>query len=394
MPAHARKLVLIGAGHAHVQVLKQLGDHPIPGLQATLIAPNEETPYSGMIPGFIAGHYSWPDIHIDAAALARFANARFIRGKATRLDLARQTVLCQDHTPVPFDLLSINTGSVPGTTPVPGASDHAIPVKPIDGLLKELDGLKERILAARGQSHIAVVGAGATGVELVLALAHRLRRELQEVGIDERGLNFTLLSGASDILPDFPQSFRRRMERVLRERQIAVLKGAPVRAVERGLLHIEGGSSLAADEIFWATAACAPGWLKETGLPLDQQGFVKVDDTLRVEGHENIFAAGDIISFSSRPLPKSGVYAVRAGAVLAGNLRRAAEGEKLVRFRPQRNALYILTTGERRAVAFRNGLSLEGSWVWRWKDWLDRRFLRQFRNLPEKEAAAEKEAAR
>ena len=150
---------------------------------------------------------------------------------------------------------------------------------------------------------------------------------------------------------------------------------------------LAGYGPLAADEILWTTQAAPARWLAKAGLPLDARGFLRVDETLRVIGHDAIFAAGDTIAFSGRELPKSGVYAVRAGPALAENIRRTLTGRSLRRFRPQREALYLVSTGERHAVGTRNGLVVEGAWVWRWKDWIDRRFMRKFNELPEMTAA-------
>jgi selenide,water dikinase len=196
-------------------------------------------------------------------------------------------------------------------------------------------------------------------------------------------LSFVLVTDTADILPHFPAAFRARFPAILDARGISVVCGAPVLAVEPGRLILQDRAPIDADEILWTTQAAPARWLGKTGLPLDDRGFLRVDDMLRVAGHENLFAAGDTIAFPSRELPKSGVYAVRAGPVLAENIRRSLTGRSLRPFRPQREALYLVSDGERRAVGTRNGLTFEGAWVWRWKDWIDRRFMRKFNDLPE-----------
>jgi selenide, water dikinase len=209
-----------------------------------------------------------------------------------------------------------------------------------------------------------------------------LRREAAQAGYDPGGLAFTLVSGSDEILPDFPMAFRRRFERIFAERGIAVVTGARVTRVEGHVLHCERHDPMPADEILWTTRAAAAPWLAETGLMLDEGGFVRVDACLRAEGCDDVFAAGDIAAFGPRDLPRSGVYAVRAGPVLADNIRRTLTGEPLRPFRPQRDALYLVSTGERHAVGTRNGLVVEGDWVWHWKDFIDRRFMRRFNELP------------
>jgi selenide, water dikinase len=239
------------------------------------------------------------------------------------------------------------------------------------------------VLAREGRSAVALVGAGAGGVELLLAVEHRLRQAVRHAGFDVGGLSFVLVSGDANILPSFPAAFRARFHGILAARGIAVVTGALVTAVEPGRLMLAGYGPRAADEILWTTQAAPARWLAKAGLPLDARGFLRVDETLRVIGHDDVFAAGDTIAFSARELPKSGVYAVRAGPALADNIRRTLTGRSLRRFRPQREALYLVSTGERHAVGTRNGLVVEGAWVWRWKDWIDRRFMRKFNKLPE-----------
>ena len=378
-----KDVVLVGAGHSHVTVLRMFGMQPVAGVRLTLITREVHTPYSGMLPGLIAGNYGFDDAHIDTGPLTRFAQARLYQDEVVGLDLAARTVICRHRPPVPYDLLSLNIGSTPNTADVPGASEHAIPVKPIDGFLARFEALVARVLARKGRARVAVVGAGAGGVELLLSVEHRLRREVARAGFDERGLSFVLVSDAPGILPSFPAAFRARFDAVFAARGIAVVRGMAVTGVEPGRLLLDGTPPVEADEILWTTQAAPARWLAPAGLPLDSNGFLRVDDTLRVAGHDDIFAAGDTIAFPERALPKSGVYAVRAGPVLARNIRRTLTGRSLQRFRPQREALYLISTGERYALGTRNGLVVEGAWVWRWKDWIDRRFMRRFNDLPE-----------
>ncbi len=377
-----KDVVLVGAGHSHVTVLRMFGMKPVPGVRLTLISREVHTPYSGMLPGFIAGHYGFDDTHIDTGPLARFAGARLYQDEVIGLDVDGRQVVCRHRPPVPYDILSLDIGSTPNTADIPGAGEHAIPVKPIDRFIGRFEALVARVLARKACTRVALVGAGAGGVELLLSVAHRLRHEAKRAGFDAGGLSFVLVS-ASDILPDFPAAFRSRFRAILAARGITVVTDAPVNRVEAGRLHLDGQAPIEADEILWTTQAAPAHWLAQVGLPVDPKGFLKVDETLRVAGHDGVFAAGDTIAFATRELPKSGVYAVRAGPVLADNIRRTLTGRALRPFRPQRDALYLVSTGERHAVGTRNGLVVEGAWVWRWKDWIDRRFMRKFNDLPE-----------
>ena len=377
-----KDVVLVGAGHTHVQVIRAFGMRPIPGVRLTLITREVHTPYSGMLPGLVAGHYRFDDAHIDTAPLARFAAARLYQDEVDGIDLAARHVICRYRLPVAYDLLSLDVGSTPNTQAVSGAAEHAIPVKPIDGFLERLKGLVARTLERKGRSRVAVVGAGAGGVELILSLERRLRQETMRAGFSTDGLSFTLIAGADGILTAFPDGFRVRFRSVFAERDIAIVD-APVIAVEAGRWLLADHSPVEADEILWTTQAAAPRWLEQTGLPLDERGFLMVDASLRAGGHDNVFAAGDMIAFAPRALPKSGVYAVRAGPVLADNIRRTLLGQQLREYRPQRNALYLVSTGDAYAIGTRNCFSFQGQWVWHWKDWIDRRFMRKFNDLPE-----------
>jgi selenide,water dikinase len=377
-----KDVVLVGAGHAHVAVLRNFGMKPLPGVRLTLITREVDTPYSGMLPGHVAGHYTADEIHIDTGPLARFAGARLYQDEAIGLDVANRRVICRDRPPVPYDIVSLDIGSRPNTADVPGAAEHALPVKPIDGFLPRFAALRARVLEGRSR-HVLLVGAGAGGVELLLAAEHRLRRDLAAAGGDAAALRFTLLAAGADVLTGFPDAFRARFRAVLAARGIAVETGARVAAVEAGgVVLAEGGQRIAADEVLWTTQAAPAAWLPQTGLVLDARGFLRVDAMLRATGREDVFAAGDTIAFDPEPIPRSGVYAVRAGPVLADNIRATLTGSTLRPYRPQRDALYLVSTGAPFAIGTRNGRVAGGAWAWRLKDWIDRRFMRRFRDLP------------
>ncbi|HZS81463.1 MAG TPA: selenide, water dikinase SelD [Stellaceae bacterium] len=382
-----KDLVLIGGGHSHVAVLKRFGMKPLPGLRLTLICRDVHTPYSGMLPGLIAGHYAFDEAHIDLGPLARFAGARFYHDEAIGIDLVERRILCRNRPPVAYDLLSINIGSTPRMAEVPGAEDHVTPVKPISRFLAGWQRLCDRVLA-RDAARIAVVGAGAGGVELLLAAQYRLRRLLADKGRDAAHLEFHLFADTDDILPTHNTRVRAAFRRVLAERAVAVHTGDAVAAVFPGGLATASGARYALDEVLWVTAAGAAPWLRQSGLALDADGFVAVNDRLQSVSHPAVFAAGDIAAVIGQPRPKSGVFAVRQGPPLARNLRRALFGRPLRPFTPQQKFLSLISTGDQYAVASRGALALEGRALWRLKDWIDRRFMRKYGELPEMETGA------
>lgn len=377
-----RDLVLVGGGHSHVVVLRMLAMQPEPGLRITLICTDIDTPYSGMLPGYISGHYSFDEVHIDLGRLAAFAGARFIHGEVTGLDRASQRVHLRDRPSVPYDLLSINTGSTPNMRQVKGAQAHAVPVKPIAQFNQRWLNLLARVRELHSRFTIAVVGGGAGGVELVLSMQYRLHNELQKLGRNPDLLHFVLLTAGDNLLPTHNPGVSARFVRVLKERHVAVHTRAEVNQVSPGCLHTQDGRTFDADETMWVTQAGGPAWLPSTGLALDEHGFIKVNQQLQTLDDPKIFAAGDVASFSARPLEKAGVFAVRMGLPLVKNLRLSLRGQPLVAYNPQQSWLALISTGDRYAVASRGWLGFAGAWVWTWKDGIDRRFMRKFTELP------------
>jgi selenide, water dikinase len=380
-----RDLVFVGGGHSHVGVLRMFAMKPEPGMRITVICTDIDTPYSGMLPGYISGHYSFDDVHIDLGKLCAFAGARFYQDAVVGIDRERKLVLCRDRPPVPYDILSINIGSTPQVQRVEGAAALSVPVKPIARFNQRWLALLEQVRqwpVQRAPMTVAVVGGGAGGVELVLSMQYRLRKELKALGRNPEGLRFVLFTSSATVLPTHNAGVQQRFARVLRERGVTVHTGAEVVKVSRGCLHTRDGRTWDADETLWVTQAGGPAWLQDTGLVLNASGFVRVNAQLQTLNDPDVFAAGDIVDFTDRPLEKAGVFAVRMGKPLTENLRRRLRGEPLKTYHPQRSWLSLISTGDRYAVASRGALGWAGAWVWRWKDHIDRTFMRRFTELP------------
>jgi selenide,water dikinase len=334
-----------------------------------------------MLPGYVAGHYDYDEVHIDLSRLAVFAGARLYRDEVVGLDRVNKKVLCRNRPPVPYDQLSINIGSTPQLAQVPGATENAVAVKPIQRFNDRWLALLDRVRLQPKKLTIAVVGAGAGGVELLLAMQFRVRNELLALGRNPDDLVFHLFTNSPTILPTHNNNVRGRFDAVLAARGVVVHRNAAVTLVSAGSLQTATGETLAADEIVWVTSAGGAPWLRDTGLALDTNGFINVTDTLQSVTDADIFAAGDIANMINHPLEKAGVFAVRQGPPLTTNLRRAVEGLPLVPYLPQRHWLALISTGDKYAVASRGWLSFAGSLVWQWKDWIDRRFMRKFQDL-------------
>ena len=378
----SKEIVLLGGGHSHVAVLKMFGMDPLPGTRLTLISKDVVTPYSGMLPGLIAGHYTFDEAHIDLRKLCRFAGAQFYRAEVSALDLKNKHVLCKDRPPVAFDLLSINTGSTPRSHDVPGAAKYTLPVKPVERFLARLPELIREIESIRGRSsRIAVIGGGAGGVELTLSVQHHLTAMSATRG-NALKVEFHLVTDTKTILPTHNARVRSKFARILRERGVQVHVNHRVAKVEPNILRCEPGQPVAFDFAIWVVSAAAPSWAREAGLQTDANGFIAVDECLKSGSHPFVFASGDVAAVVMHPRPKSGVFAVRQGKPLAENLRRAATDQPLKPFAPQRQFLSLISTGNKYAVASRGPFACEGEWVWRWKDWIDRRWMRKYQEVP------------
>ena len=378
-----KDLVLIGGGHSHVAVLKSFGMRPMPGVRMTIIARDVHTPYSGMLPGYVAGHYTYDEAHIDLRPLCQFAGARLYQEEAVGIDLANKVVRCANRPAVPYDVLSLNIGSRPDIVGVPGAADFATPVKPINRFVDRWHKLVDRVLGQPGPHRIAVVGAGAAGTEIVLAIQFRLRQLLDEQGRYDEALEMHLVSKSARVIPSHDPGVSRRFDRILDERGVNVYRGTAATRAADNTLVLSDGKSLELDEILWVTGASAPAWLRDSGLDVDEHGFINVYDTLQTTADTHVFAAGDIANVLNFPRPKAGVFAVRQGKPLSNNLRRALVDQPLQAFSPQKTMLALISTGDKYAVAAKAGIVAEGAWLWTWKDWIDRRFMVKYGDLPE-----------
>ena len=383
----ATDIVLVGGGHSHVAVLKRFGMRPAAGVRLTLVTRDLLTPYSGMLPGLVAGHYRPEEAHIDLRKLSRFANARVIHASATAIDLDRRTVRAAGRPPIGFDLLSLDIGSQPNLRTIEGAKEHALGVKPIDVFRERWAEVERDCLERGGRLRVAVIGGGAGGTELSLSLRYRLRTLLERAGVPD-GIEITLLADTREVVESHAPAVRRRMTRLLAERGVRLLAGHRVVAVRPGRVEAAASSggeepvAVDCDLAVAVTHAGAARWLADCGLDLDDAGFVRVRETLQSTADPFVFAAGDVASFDGRRLPKSGVYAVRQGPVLAENLARLAARRPLRSYRPQPLTLALISSGDRNAVASWGRLALEGRWVWRVKDRIDRRWMRKYQDLP------------
>lgn len=376
-----KEIVLAGGGHAHVLLIRQWGMQPIPGVRVILVSPDPNTPYSGMLPGLIAGHYRVDEIHIDLVRLCQWAGVRFIRTEVTGLDTDTRMVHLSDRPSLAFDVLSLDTGSTPNHD-IPGVAEHAIPVKPIAGFWQRWQDLLEHLKQSDKAPTVAVVGGGAGSVEIILAMAWACLHD-PELATKPR---FHLVSQAQQLLPGYPRKVQQQVELACAGLDIRIHTGFTVTNVHNDRLAGESGNFLEADHVFWCTQAAAPDWPRLAGLACDDGGFIKVNDHLQSTSHPAIFAAGDMAHMVNTPRPKAGVYAVRQAPVLYDNLCRWLLGRPLKNYKPQDKFLSLLALGGKTAAGNWGWLSLSGNWVWRWKNRIDKRFMAQFKNLDRRQA--------
>ncbi len=371
-PARIHRVLLAGGGHSHIEVLRRLAEEPAPALAVTLVSPYAEMLYSGMLPGVIAGHYALDDARIPLAPLAERARAGFLRDHVVALDLYTRAARLASGAIEPFDLLSLDVGSMPAMA-LPGAMQHAVGVRPFEAFLSAWDALQSDAALGRIRT-VAMVGGGAAGVEVLLAMHHKLT---QTLGTSAPRL--TLVTDQPQVAPTHASGVRTRLGRLLVSRQVVLHRGSAAVGVEAGAVLLADGRRIAADRIFFATTAMAQPWLASSGLAGDAQGFVRADSHLRSISHPFVFASGDCASFEGSPRPRSGVFALRDGAPLAANLVRAARNEPLIRHATQKLGLALITTGSKHAIASRGRWVFDGEWVWRWKDRIDRGFIERHR---------------
>ncbi len=363
-----KRLLLVGAGHAHVQVLRDWARQPVAGVELLLVSPGPLAPYSGMVPGWLAGRYQFGQICIDAAALATAAGARLLPGTLVALDPVRQTITLDSGDTLGWDWLSLNLGST-----LEPPADLGVPVlalRPLGSLQPAWDDCLARHAGTTSDRplRLMAVGAGAAGFESLLAAQARLRA-LQP----GRPVASTLLSRGAALLPGLAPGAVRAAQRALQGAGVQLLLG---RACTPAL-------AAGQDLLLWATGAVAHAWQRDparrNGLAVDAQGFILVDAQLRSVSHPRVFAVGDNAAFHPA-LPKAGVFAVRMGPVLIAQLRAALGGGSVAAaYVPQRRFLVLLATGDGRAIASRGRLWAQGRWVWRWKDHIDRGFVGGFR---------------
>lgn len=359
------EIVLIGGGHAHALLLRAWGMDPLQGVGLTLVNPTATAPYTGMLPGHVAGHYPRDALEIDLVRLSRFAGARLVFGRVTKIDPERQTLTIPGRPPMAYDYASLDIGITSDMPDLPGFASFGIAAKPLGPFA---DRWADHLYGNAGP--VVVIGGGVAGVELALAMRHALA-----------GRGDVTVVEAAEALRGVNGATADRLRGAMATSGVTLLERTSIAEVGADEVTLADGSRLPATLTVGAAGARPFDWLKETGLALED-GYIAVDDTLRSISHPNVFAVGDCAHLTATPRPKAGVYAVRAAPILTFNLKAAAAGRTLKPFRPQKDFLKLISLGGKRAIADRGARSIEGAWAWTWKDRIDRRFMDRLTHLP------------
>ncbi|WP_193141784.1 selenide, water dikinase SelD [Meridianimarinicoccus sp. MJW13] len=370
-----RDLVLVGGGHTHALVLRKWGMAPVAGVRLTLINPGPTAPYSGMLPGHVAGHYNRADLDIDLVRLARFAGARLILDAATGIDRDAQEVHVAGRAPVAYDLVSVGVGITSDMPVLPGFAEHCVPAKPLGPFARRWAAFVEQTETTGTPARVAIIGAGVAGVELALAMAHRLHA----AGV--AAPEVTLVEAAAPLALLRPRAQALLLDR-LTDAGIALRDNCRITHVTEGALHLDDGGPIPFDFCVGTAGTRPHPWIAGTGLELTD-GFINVGPDLRSLSDPLIYAVGDCAHLTHAPRPKAGVFAVREAPILYDNLKADLTGQSRRRtYAPQRDYLKLISLGGKDALVEKGPVTLAAPWLWRLKNKIDQDFMEKFRTLP------------
>lgn len=385
-------LVLLGAGHAHIYLLKHLvrmaSLAQTPKLKITLVSPHAKTYYSGMVPGLVAGLYEFDECAIHVPALLQNSSIQWHACHATGIDVNAKKVFLENGECLAFDLLSIDTGAGLDTSQLdpilPGASQHCVLLRPLENLANNWASIEKKLNSSLTTSSssavhnsvkkpISVIGGGAAGFEIACSLAYRFPNT-----------QVSLIAGAQGLGPSYNASVSQAMQQQAKQLGIQIVN-QKVQEVQANQLILSKSTnhqhptSLPSEMSWLAIGSMAPNWLKQSGLQLDEKGFVAVNEFQQSVSHTWVFAAGDVASRTDKIHPRSGVYAVRAGPALARNIVLYCKQENLLPHVLPATTLNLLACGRRYAIASYGAYSFKGAWVWYLKNYIDKKFMKKYK---------------
>jgi pyridine nucleotide-disulfide oxidoreductase family protein len=367
-------LVLVGGGHSHSIVLKLWSKKKVSGVKVTLISNVKNTPYSGMLPEYISGFYSYEESHINLVKLAEIAGIELIIDEVINIDADKKIVSCKSGLKIGFDVLSLDIGSTPQKSQIEGANLYSIPIKPIPLFLEKWEKIID--LAQNNPDDkiiLTIIGGGAGGVELALNIHHKLIKILST-----KKLTINLIHRGKRIISNHSLSISKKLTKILEQNQINIYLNEEVKSIDNQKITLFSGKKIDSNYNFLVTQASAPIWLKNSSIETNTEGFIIVKNTLQSVNYPDIFASGDIANIRDYSCAKAGVFAIKQGFYLYQNLCNFLINKPLKLYYPQKNYLNIIGTGNKNAVASWGNISIESRLIWYWKQYLDDNFMKQF----------------
>ncbi|MBC7740959.1 MAG: FAD-dependent oxidoreductase [Bdellovibrionaceae bacterium] len=363
-----KSILLLGGGHAHIQVLHALAKFKGPATKLTLVSDVIEAPYSGMIPSYLADIYNREQLQFNLKEICIRYGFNFIHDSAVQINASENNVHLASGQIISYDFCSINIGIEPQSIMTGPTDEDLIYLKPISQLLQHWDRIKNK--SAASITHIAVIGGGAAAFEIAVACRRHFKNPHCRIQI---------ITGVRGLLAGENARIQRWALASLKYLQVEIISERKVSQVKDSYLILNDGQKIKKQICLVATSAKAPPLLRNSNLPVNENGFVIVERDLRVTGFKNIFAVGDCSEFSAQPLPKAGVFAVREGPVLIANLKKLlVNSPRLKDYKPQSRFLKIMVSGENIALASYGRWSAKGKLAWILKDIIDRRFMKRF----------------
>ena len=363
-PDRRTQIVFVGGGHTHALVMHALRSRPLPNTDLTVINPGKTAPYSGMLPGFVAGHYQLRELEIDLKRLSKDIGARLIDGRAVGMNPDKKTVVLEDGTELPYDLASVDVGITTEMAQLPGFASHGVPAKPLATFAARWDSFR----ATAGNKSVVIIGGGIAGAEISMAMAYALRAHTGSVKVTviDRG----------KVLSTNSMTAQMKVRKEMMKNGVDIVEHANVQSVTENGVVLANGDTIDANFIVGAAGVTPHGWIGDTGLSL-HEGFIVVNECLQSSSRD-VFAVGDCVHLAFDPRPKAGVFAVRQAPILLENLRRNSSDDPLLSYDPQSDYLKLVSLGGKKAFGEKSGWGFSGRLVWRLKNHIDQSFMQQF----------------
>jgi len=366
------RIVLVGGGHSHCIFLKMWAMKKVkPPLDIILINPSGFTPYTGMLPGLISGNYTRKDAYVDLVKLCNASGVRLLIGSVGKINLHKKSVMVQGRAEITFDIISVNVGIKSMASDFLHQSESVVSAKPMDKLYKRWKEFLAKKYKNRKKA-VTIVGGGLGGLELAFAVKESLEKEavLHEITVIERG----------KILKYETDNLNKKLTKFLLAKKIKIIENINILRFNNNKILLSDGTNIHSDFTIMTAGAHPYTWIEKSGIPCNE-GFIVVDSYLKSSKFPFLYAAGDCAHLDSSPRPKAGVFAVRAGPYLFHNIISVFENRAPRKFFPQRNHLKLISIGGQKAISSGRGFQFSGNTIWRWKNFIDKKFMEGFSSL-------------